>query len=110
MVQSIEIVRGTSNKFKLTVTDVNANLYELKTGESIIFGVKAKLNDTDYVLLKKITGGTAGEFEIEIDPEDTEHVAPGKYFYDVGLKAGDEFYNVIPADTFIILPNVTSRG
>lgn len=110
MRQGIEIVRGTSNKFQLTITDMSSNLYELGEDEAIVFGVKEKLDDEEYVVLKIITSGEDGVFEVCLCPEDTAEVEPGKYFYDVGLQSGDEFYNVIPADTFLVLPNVTKCG
>lgn len=110
MGKNLEIIRGTSNRFDITISDIKDNMYVLSAGEKILFGVKRKPTDTECVFLKTVTTGTDGVYPVEIDPVDTENLAPGKYFYDVGLQAGDEFWNVIEPSVFEIKPNITQRG
>lgn len=111
MVQHIEIVRGTTLPMELEVTDENGAAYTLGSGEKIIFGVKKKATDQDAIFIKEAAaGGTAGQYTITIEPEDTQDLAPGRYCYDVGLGAGDGYHNIIPPSGFTIRANVTERG
>ena len=110
MVQKIEIIRGTSNRFEVTITDASYNLYTLASGEKVLFGVKKNPTDEDYIFLKTITTGTNGVFVATVNPEDTADIEPGRYYYDVGLQAGAEYYNVIETSPFDVLVNVTNWG
>ena len=110
MVQKIEVIRGTSNPFEITITDANHNLYTLGAGEKVLFGVKKDPDDQEYIFLKTITTGTNGVFAVTVDPEDTADIAPGYYFSDVGLQAGNDYFNVIEPSPFDILQNVTKWG
>lgn len=111
MVQHIEIVRGTTLPMELEVTDENGGAYILGSGEKIIFGVKKKATDAEAIFIKEAAaGGTAGQYTITIDPEDTQDLAPGRYCYDVGVGTGSGYRNIIKPSGFIILANVTERG
>lgn len=108
MVQPIEMVRGTSNSIFVTVRDENGDLYELKSGERLIFGVKSNKNNSDCCIKKIITSGT-GEYEFRLYPQDTENIECGKLCYDVGLQIGADYYSVIPCSPFVLTHNVTRR-
>lgn len=108
--QPIEIVRGTTNIFNIEVFDSSGNPYEPSDGESLVFGIKKNPEDPEPVFQRVASGGTNGIFTVKIKPSDTEKVSHGSYIYDVGLKSGDDFYNIIEPNMFIIRANVTTRG
>lgn len=111
MKQDIEIIRGTTNTFAVTVKDKSTgNLYEMAEGEIIRFGVKKKPEHEDYVLLKEFTTMTDGVCEIRIAPDDTASLPFGKYFYDVGLQSGADYFPVIKPSVFHIKANITKKG
>ncbi len=111
MAQKIEIIRGTSNTFSIDVVDADGRPYVLGDGESIIFGIKKKAEDPSPIFVKTASAGTiGGNYVVAISPADTADLDCGRYAYDVGLKKGTDFFNVIEPNPFIIEPNVTSRG
>jgi len=118
MKHDIEIVRGTSEIFKIAVADENGNSYALASGEKLVFGVKKKptQDDSQCVLKKIITAASDnGLYEVKFDPADTASLPFGKYFYDVGLLSGNDYFPVIACEdgrlpVFHIKPNITKRG
>lgn len=110
MATDIEIVRGTSNTFEISITDSNDEQYNMTEGEVLVFGVKRKGNQEEVVILKKATESVDGVCTIEIDPSDTANLETGRYVYDVGLQSGGDYFNIIGQSQFNIQPNVTSWG
>lgn len=110
MLNKIEIIRGTTNTFDLSVFDASGNVYTMEEYEKIIFGVKRKTSDTDLVIMKLAKMTNPGIYEITLSPEDTSALECGKYVYDVSLESRSNFYNVIEPNPFIIAPNVTEKG
>lgn len=110
MAQKIEIVRGTTNTFQIAVTDAEGREYALVSGEKVVFGIKKNPEDDEAIFVKTITKGIDGIYVATIEASDTEDLDPGKYFYDVGLRSGDKYYNIIEPSTFMILPNITRWG
>ena len=108
MVQPIEMVRGTTNSILVTVYDDDGNLYPLKSGERLIFGVKSNRNNSACCIKKVLTEGT-GEYAFSLSPADTENLSCGSLHYDVGLQIGSDYYSVIPCSPFTLLHNVTRR-
>ena len=110
MAQRIEIVRGTTNNIELTVTDADGILYQTATGDKIIFGVKKKPEDKERVITKTAEKVSAGVYSVALAPEDTASMNCGKYWFDVGLESGENFYNIIEPNLFVILHNITEKG
>lgn len=110
MAQRIEIVRGTTNTFAITVTDANNDLYTLESCEVVVFGVKRKPEDKEPVIVKTATSGANGVYTITLVPSDTAALPYGKYFYDVCLQSGSSYHSIIEPNPFEILPNVTNWG
>lgn len=110
MGKKIEMIRGTTKVFNISITNGDGTLYVLAEGEEILFGVKQKVEDESTVILKSVTTGTDGVYPVEIEPNDTINLQPGSYVYDVGLKSGDDYFNVIEPSTFTIKANVTKWG
>lgn len=106
----IEIIRGTSKNIRLSLTDEAGNNYAPRPGDVAVFGVKRLLSSKELVITKKAEVQEDGTALFTLLPEDTAELCCDKYFYDVGLETGDEFYIVIPATTFRIKNNVTFRG
>lgn len=110
MGQPIEIVRGTTNVIEITVLDGEGNLRNLSSGEAILFGVKERLSDDVYVFVRAATQKTLGTYTVELFKEDTQGREFGRYYYDVGLQSGDDFFNIVEASSFVIAANVTKWG
>lgn len=110
MANKVEIVRGTTNIFNITVNDAAGRLYSLAAGEKVIFGIKQREGDTDLIFAKVAVPGSAGAYSVTINPADTADLDCGRYYYDVALQSGNAFYNIIESNPFIILPNITSWG
>ena len=111
MVNKIKIVRGTTNVFNITVNDESGAVYQLNSGEKIVFGVKCDTDDAEFTLLKTANFvADEGVYTVTITPEDTVNLRCDDYIYDVGLQSGANFFSVIEPSPFIVEPNVTCRG
>lgn len=106
---NLEIVRGTTNTFSFTVTDVNHDPYPLGTGEVLVFGIKHRPYNKDAAVVKTVTEGSDGVYTVTLHPEDTIDLRYGDYFYDVNIQSGDEFHPVMRGK-FKILPNAGKHG
>lgn len=110
MAKDIKMVRGTSRTFEISVTDADGNPYTLKAGEKLIFGVKRQTADEELLVCKVVTECTDGVCKVELDPEDTAELAVGKYYYDVGLQTGVDYYIIVELSIFTISANITKWG
>ena len=111
MAHKMEIVRGTSNVFGITVKDAEGDLYFLKDDEVLVFGLKKSPRDEKCVLVKSITHMANGEYYLELTPADTSNLEYGQYFYDIGIQVGRSvLYNVIEFSEFLIKPNAAKCG
>lgn len=109
MAQRIEVVRGTTNTFEISIVDSGGAAYNLGTNEKIMFGIKKKPEDKETIFTVTAEIMSSGFFKVKISPSHTENLPFGKYWYDVGLQNGEDFYNIIEANPFKIVPNITSR-
>lgn len=90
---TITLTRGDSFIAEISITDQDNKPYIPVTGDSVRFAMKASYEDTEPLLVKNVPIDT---MKLVLDPEDTKHLAFGKYVYDVELtKATGE------VDTFI---------
>lgn len=110
MAKTISLIRGTTNMLNITVTDAAGNLYTMGNGAFIKFGVKQKPEDEECLIYKEITTGNNGKHTVVLSPDDTIGLAYGRYVYDVGLQSGEHYFNIIPSNAFVVLPNVTKWG
>lgn len=110
MQTDIEVVRGTTNTLKITVTDSSGELYNLDANEKMLFGVKKNHTDSTYIFIKTIETCENGIYTVSLRPEDTELCDCCKYYYDVAIQSGDDFYNVIEASVFHVKKNITKWG
>jgi len=115
----IEIVRGTSKNFELSVCD-DAGAFVDLTGARLIATVKCDLRE-DRISIQKDsqvgpaeieiytqTGDTLGKALIKFAPSDTQNLDPGEYIFDVWviLSSGAR-HIVVGPDPFIIERGVT---
>lgn len=108
----INIIRGTTNDFSLSIEDENGEQYTLKDGEKIIFGVKSNAENSDYDIVKTLTSADMVDnaYTIKLTPTDTAELAFGRYYFDIGLQTADgNYYMVIPCSEFYIKKAVTSK-
>lgn len=109
--QKVEIVRGTTNTFHITVYDYTGMPYTLGDGESVVFGIKKNPEQETTPIFTKVAESIGeGVFSVKLCPEDTTALRCGKYYYDAGLDDGTDFYNIIEPSPFWLVANVTHRG
>lgn len=102
---TIRLTRGDSARFKVTIQQPDENdEYIIQPGDTLRMTVKKSTDDTHSLVRKVVVGASTFYFE----PTDTEHLAYGKYKYDVELttESGD-VYTVIEPTTFELLQEVT---
>ena len=101
---TINLTRGDSCDIIVTIYDLNGNVYELQTGDSILFTIKINCETSDIIIQKDITEDCI----ISLSHNDTKSLAYGSYVYDVQLTtAGDDVYTVIAPAVFNITKEVT---
>ncbi len=107
----MKIVRGTTQSIVVTILNEDETIYKLQSGDKLIFGVKLNPENSEYDIKKVIeTADSEGNCVISLIPEDTNGLAFGKYFFDVGLQTADgDFYMIIECDDFIIAKAVTAK-
>lgn len=111
MAQPIKIVRGTTNHINVIVTYRTGQVYEPTDGDRVIFGIKKEPLSTELLLTKVAEYNADGYHTVTLTPEDTEKLSCENYAYDVGLQtAAGDFYNVIEASPFVLMPNITRKG
>lgn len=91
--KNIEMIRGDTLAFDLTLTDVVA------TVETIFFSCKRKAADPEYVFQKSLEDGITEvdtmKYRIRVAPEDTADLDPGRYDYDLQLGLGADIYTIL---------------
>ena len=100
----IELTRGDTCAVIVSITDANGDIYELQTGDVLLFTMKLNCNTTDIVIQKDISEDSI----IALSHNDTKSLNYGNYVYDVQLtQAGGDVYTVIPPSVFTIAREVT---
>lgn len=101
---NIELTRGDSASFNLTITE-NTTDYDF-SNDTVVFTVKKNVNTTTVLITKTFSGGI-----INIVPSDTNSLMYGTYYYDVQLTtSGGSVFTVIPPRKFTITSEVTFNG
>jgi len=89
----LKIDRGTT--YTINVTYQRNGEAATLVGAIVRFTMKTTEYDTSSddstaVLLKNVSNGTPGGLaSIELDPEDTAELTPGKYYYDIKVEDAD---------------------
>lgn len=106
----MEIIRGTTTSIEIKLTDADGSPYVLNSNEKVVFGIKKHPNDRNVIFAKVAEGIGDGVFLVTLDPEDTQNLDIGMYYYDAGIDDGENFYNAVKAAIFELNMNVTYRG
>ena len=92
---NLTLTKGESSSFDLVFTDLqNTNI------TNIIFSVKTKESDVDYIFQKTLSNNEIiiidnSKYRIEITPQDTQFLATDTYYYDLKLTLASDTYAVM---------------
>ena len=92
----IKMTRGDTYEFNLTIDDEGSEngKYILQGNDTVYFGLMEPNSAFEQSLVKKIYTeedcDKDGNIFITIEPEDTEHLLPGVYYYSVKLEVDHE--------------------
>ena len=92
----IKMTRGDTYEFNLTIDDEGSEngKYILQGNDTVYFGLMEPNSAFEQSLVKKIYTeedcDKDGNIFITIEPEDTEHLLPGIYYYSVKLEVDHE--------------------
>lgn len=92
----IKMIRGDTYEFNLTIDDEGSEngKYVLQGNDTVYFGLMEPNSAFEQSLVKKIYTeedcDKDGNIFITIEPEDTEHLLPGVYYYSVKLEVDHE--------------------
>lgn len=93
----LQVVKGSTKVFNLIALDDDGNPVDL-TGANVIFSARRAIADESEVVHKTTfntqitfptqTGNALGTFEVKFSRlfDDTTHVNPGTYFYDIWVE------------------------
>lgn len=105
----LRMIRGSTMTLEIEVSAPDGQPYVLLEGDVIRFGVKHGDCTGAYKILKETKVLNQGVGSVEILPEDTLSMVPGRYAYDVGLQSGEKYFPIVSYSDFILEPNVTER-
>ena len=92
----IKMNRGDTYEFNLTIDDEGSEngKYLLQGNDAVYFGLMEPNSAFEQSIVKKIyteeDRDKDGNIFITIEPEDTEHLLPGVYYYSVKLEVDHE--------------------
>ena len=92
----IKMNRGDTYEFNLTIDDEGSEngKYLLQGNDAVYFGLMEPNSAFEQSLVKKVyteeDRDKDGNIFITIEPEDTEHLLPGVYYYSVKLEVDHE--------------------
>ena len=112
MKQDISVVKSRSVTLTVYLENQDGSPRSLSSDETLIFGVKESLSDTAYKIKKTAgsTNGSNGAYSFTLVPSDTSNlIAPKSYYYDIGLKSGDDYFTVVEPSKFKVEQNVTVK-
>ena len=84
---AITLTRGDSFKAQLSLKDSSGAKYKPQDGDSIRFALKKFFKDSYPVLLEKEI--STESMVLSLDPEDTNTLDFGTYYYDIQLTKSD---------------------
>lgn len=98
----IALTKGDTAQIEVKVKDANGVDRPIYGDDVVRITVRPDANAEAVLALTAIEG------IINITPEDTKHIAPGEYVYDVELKAfTGNIYTIIPKSTFLLEEEIT---
>ena len=110
----IKIVRGTTKVLRITIKQANGSPYIMTQGEILRLGVTDNNNGGGHSIITKEVGSEAldnDSYLITIKPGDTSNLnCETKYYYDIGLQSGEDYFPIIEFSPFNVLPNASRIG
>lgn len=112
---AIQVIRGASKTFELTVTHDDGTAYDL-TAARVVLTIKLNRDATSPTIQKDSSAGAAqveiaaprtGVAKIKLVPADTQTLDLGLYPFDVWVIKGGDRLPVIPRSTFEVLEALT---
>lgn len=110
-----DLIMTRGNTFKKEIKLTTKNNVEIDLENSNLtkayFSVKSNVNNTDVVLQKKLDDGISisdNLLKVKIDPDETDSLSLGEYYYDVNITLNGDVYTPIKGK-FIIDWNVTGK-
>lgn len=101
---NIFLTRGDSALLKIDIQDIDGKDFMHTTQSfNLIFTVK-KYCESKYFVIKKTLENNSNTFELE--PEDTNKLPFGEYFYDVELHMDNKIFTIITPHKFILQKEV----
>jgi len=103
----IKMFIGDTGSITLGISK-NGTAYSFIVGDTVYFSVKKTLNQTTYDIQKTITTFSDGKAIILIEPDDTNELSTGNYFYDIEYVDGDGIVNTLvnEVERFVLLGGV----
>lgn len=101
------IIVGTDNSIKISRGDtanlrVNISGYTLQSNDIIYFAIKKNANNVPLVE-KEYTNKTENFIDILFNPDDTNRLEFGKYYYDIRLKTTADIVTLCQPTSFEVL-------
>ena len=106
----ITVNRGDTFTITLPInvgTPTDPRFHELVEGDKVYFGLMEPNQPFEYALIRKVydtTNQSGFILDMEFNPEDTEELLPGKYYYSIKLQtARGEVFTILPKTIFTII-------
>lgn len=88
----IFMTRGDTVSLKVDLVDYNGDPYLLKDGDEAIFRLKKNACNKQLLVEKNLDIDEEGLLYLLIEPEDTEYLDFGIYFYEIEVVIDDEYH------------------
>ena len=100
---NIAITRGDTAVLAISLKNKDGTDYVIKSGDVLVFTVKENVYTKDITIQKQFV-----DEQIKINPQDTNELSYGTYYYDVQLTtASGDVFTVITPHKFEIKTEVT---
>ena len=106
----IAMARGDIKVVRFLIQDIEGEQSDTDFTE-IYFTVKKTRNDRQYIFQKKLSAGgitklSPGDYQLKINPEDTQNMAYGNYKFDVQIHYRDQLKETFVGD-FVVNDEIT---
>lgn len=109
---NLSIIKGTTHFLLLNIYTDDNQLYTLQSDDKIILGVKARSSQSAYDIQKIVTKEDKQDdgYIISFNPNDTQNLECGRYYYDIGLQtANGDYYMIVEQSDFHICSAITHK-
>lgn len=93
----IRVSRGNTAILNVSIENPDGSAYEPLDGDNILFSLKKRITDTEFLLQKPVTNG-----QLVFDDEEL-NLHPGKYIYDLKAYLADgREQTIVPPSAFYV--------